>query len=131
MIKIYITQFDHDRLMKLLNKRKPYDEYDKALLVELESAEIVEPKDVPPDVVTMNSQLRLEDEQGDYWEYWLVFPEDADMSTNRISILSPIGCALLGYSKGNTITIPTPKGRKKLTIEKVIHQPEREGSFDL
>lgn len=130
-MKIYITQFDYDRLAKLLSKRKPHDEYDKALLVELEKAEIIEPRDAPPDVITMNSQVRFKDESGDDWRYWLVFPEDADITTNKISILSPIGCALLGYRKGDKVTIPTPKGRKKLFVEEIIHQPEREGHFDL
>lgn len=131
MIKIYITQFDYDRLTKLLSKRKPYDDSDKALIAELERGEIIDPKDVPPDVITMNSQVRFKDEYGDGWEYWLVFPEDADLDKNKISILSPIGCALLGYRKGDTITVPTPKGRRELTVEEIIHQPEREGNFDL
>ncbi len=131
MIKIFITQFDYDRLAKLLDKRKPHDEYDKALLVELKSAEIVEPKDAPHDVITMNSQVRFEDKYGDAWEYWLVFPEDADLTNNKISILSPIGCALLGYRKGDKVTIPTPSGRRELTVAEIVHQPEREGNFDL
>ena len=131
MTKIIITQFDYDRLIKLLNKSKPHDEYDKSLLAELEKSEIVEPKDVPPDVITLNSQIRFIDEYGDGWEYWLVFPEDVDLPNQKISILSPIGCALIGYGKGDTVTIPTPKGRRQLTIDEIIHQPEREGNFDL
>jgi regulator of nucleoside diphosphate kinase len=131
MVKIYITQFDYDRLMKLLGKSKPHDAYDKALIAELERGEVIEPKAVPPDVITMNSQVQFKDEYDDDWKYWLVFPEDADLEQNKISILSPIGCSLLGYRKGDTITVPTPKGRRELTVEEIIHQPEREGNFDL
>jgi len=131
MGRIYITQFDKDRLMKLLAKKKSHDDFDKALLVELDRGELVEPKDVPPDVITMNSEIRFRDEHGDDWEYWLVFPEDADLTKNKISILSPIGCALLGYSVGDKITLHTPNGRKDLTVQEVIHQPEREGNFNL
>lgn len=131
MSKIYITQFDKDRLMKLLDKKKPHDDFDKALLVELGKGELVKPKEVPADVITMNSEIRFRDEHGDDWEYWLVFPEDADLTKNKISILSPIGCALLGYGVGDKITLHTPQGRKDLTVEEVIHQPEREGDFDL
>lgn len=131
MVKIYITQFDYDRLQKLLEKRKPHDAYDKALLAELEKGEITDPKAVPPDVITMNSQVRFTDEYGDDWEYWLVFPEDAELAKNKISVLSPIGCALFGYRKGDTITIPTPKGRRQLKVEEIVHQPEREGKFNL
>ncbi|MEO7364565.1 MAG: nucleoside diphosphate kinase regulator [Candidatus Saccharimonadales bacterium] len=131
MTKILITQFDYDRLMKLLDKRKPHDDFDKSLLAELEKGEIIEPKDVPDDVITMNSQVSFTDEHGDDWKYWLVFPDDSDLTKQKISILSPIGCALIGYSKGDTITLPTPKGRRQLTVEEIIHQPEREGNFDL
>jgi len=131
MCKIYITQFDKDRLMKLLNKKKPHHDFDKALLVELNRGELVKPKNVPPDVITMNSEICFQDEYGDDWEYWLVFPEDVDLTKNKISILSPVGCALLGYRVGDKITLHTPQGRKDLTVQEVIHQPEREGNFDL
>jgi regulator of nucleoside diphosphate kinase len=131
MGKVYITQFDKDRLMKLLDKKKPHDDFDKALLVELDRGKLVSPKDVPPDVITMNSEIRFQDEHGGDWEYWLVFPEDADLTKKKISILSPIGCALLGYGVGDKITLHTPQGRKDLTVQEVVHQPEREGNFDL
>lgn len=132
MAKIYITQFDYDRLMKLLDKKKPHDDFDKALLYELQRGEIVEPKNIPPDVITMNSHVRFSDEQGEDWEFWLVFPEDADISKGKISILSPIGCALLGYKVGNKVAIDTPtKGRRNLTVKEILSQPEREGKFDL
>lgn len=131
MAKIYITQYDYDRIIKLVERKRPHDEFDKALLTELQRGEIVEPKDVPPDVITMNSQITFSDETGDKWEYWLVFPEDADLTQGKISILSPVGCALLGYRIGDEVTISTPKGNRKLTVKEINHQPEREGKFDL
>jgi regulator of nucleoside diphosphate kinase len=131
MSKVYITRYDYDRLIKLLAGKKPHDDFDKALVVELTKAEIIDPKDTPPDVITMNSQIRFTDESMEDWEYWLVFPEDADLSQSKISILSPIGCALLGYKINDKITLHTPQGRKELTVKEIIHQPEREGKFDL
>lgn len=131
MAQIYITQFDHDRLMRLLSRRMPHDDNDRALLKELEGGKVVEPKDIPPDTITMNSQVRFKDKDGKTSEYWLVFPEDADLPNNKISILSPIGCALLGYRVGDTVTIPTPSGERELVVDEIIHQPEREGNFDL
>lgn len=131
MTSIFITQFDHSRLMKLLEKKRPHDEYDKALIAELERAEIVDPKDIPQDVITMNSQVRFVDESSENLEYWLVFPEETDPFNKKISILSPIGCALIGQAKGDRITLPTPRGRKELTVTEIVHQPEREGNFDL
>lgn len=132
MSEIYVTQFDYDRLMKLLDKKRPHDDFDKALLYELKRSKIVEPKDIPSEVITMNSHVKFKDEAGDSWEYWLVFPEDANLPEGKISILSPIGCALLGYKIGDPITIHTPnKGRKNLVVEEIMSQPEREGKFDL
>lgn len=132
MTKIYITQFDYDRLMKLLEKKKPHDDFDKALLYELERGEIVEPKDIPHDVITMNSHVEFTDEHDNDWDYWLVFPEDADLTKNKISILSPIGCALLGYKVGDKVTLHTPlQGRRDLIVKQVLSQPEREGKFDI
>lgn len=130
MTQIYITKFDLERLEKVLDKSKPHDEYDQALMAELSRAEIVEPEAVPSDVITMNSEVKFKDEHGDNWQYSLVFPEDADIAQSKISILSPIGCSFIGYRVGDTITIPTPKGRKQLTIEEVLYQPERSGNFD-
>jgi regulator of nucleoside diphosphate kinase len=126
-----ISQFDKDRLTRLLAKKGPQDDFGKALLAELDRGELVQPHDVPPDLITMNSEIRFQDKYGDSWEYWLVFPEDADLKKNRLSVLSPIGCALLGYKVGDTITINTPQGRIGLTVKELIHQPEREGNFNL
>ncbi len=131
MIQIYITQFDKERLTKLLAKRVPHDNYDKALEAELARAKVVESTSIPSDVVTMNTHVKFRDEHGDSWDYTLVFPEDANLKQNKISILSPIGCSLIGYQVGDSLTIPTPRDRRKLTIEAVIYQPERSGDLGL
>lgn len=131
MSKIYITEFDKERLTKLLDKKLPHDAFDKALLIELDKGVIVTPENVPKDVVTMNSEIRFRDERGNNLEYWLVFPEDADLSRNKISVLSPIGCALLGYGVGDKVSLNTPNGQRELVITEVVHQPEREGNLDL
>lgn len=130
MTQVYITQFDLDRIHNLLAKRKPHGPYDEALIAELSRAKIILPKEVPADVITMNSQVKLKDEHGESWEYQLVFPEDADFTLHKISVLSPIGCSIIGYRVGDTVTIPTPKGRKELTIEAILYQPESAGNFD-
>ena len=127
MMKIHITKFDLDRLNQLLEKRKPHDEYDRALSAELENAEVVAAKSIPDDVITMNSQVKFKDIDGKEKIYWLVFPEDADVTENKISILSPVGCSLIGYRIGSDVVIPTPHGNKKLTVEEILYQPERAG----
>lgn len=131
MSGIYITKFDFERLVKLLDKRKPHDQYDEALNAELLRAEIVEQEAIPADIITMNSQVQFKDDNGDFKEYTLVFPEDADLSSGKISILSPVGCSLIGYKVGSTITLPTPGGRKHLKVEKILYQPESAGDFNL
>ena len=131
MTQIYITQFDLDRLNKLLDKRKPHDEYDEALLSELSQAEVIEAGAVPSNVITMNSVVKFKDENNNSSEYQLVFPEDADLLENKISVLSPIGCSLIGYKVGDTVSIPTPKGMRGLTVEEILYQPERSGNFEL
>ncbi|MFY9228193.1 MAG: nucleoside diphosphate kinase regulator [Candidatus Microsaccharimonas sp.] len=132
MTKIYVTQFDYDRLIKLLDDKKPHDDFDKALLYELKRCEIVDQKSIPGDVITMNSHVLFTDESGEDLDYWLVFPEDAELPNNKISILSPVGCALLGYKVGETVTLHTPnKGRRNLVVKDVLSQPEREGKFTI
>lgn len=132
MSKIYITKYDHERLMGLLRKKRLLDVFDKALLVELRRAKIVEPEDIPEDAITMNSHVRFIDEYNLPWDYWLVFPEDSDWKGDKISILSPVGCALIGSKVGDTVTVTIPRqGRRKLIVREVLWQPEREGNFAL
>ena len=131
MARIVITQFDYDRLQRLLAKKYPLDDFDRALLAELEKGDIVAPDAVPGDVITMNSEVRFSENSGKPLTYWVVFPEDADLAANKLSVLSPVGCALLGYKVGDTVAVATPSGSQTLRGEEIIHQPEREGNFDL
>jgi regulator of nucleoside diphosphate kinase len=131
MAQITITQFDYDRLAKLLAKKSPLDNSDRMLLAELDKSQVVAPADIPNDVITMNSEVRFSDSSGKPLTYWVVFPEDADVAAGKLSVLSPIGCALLGYTVGDTVELTAPSGVRKLTVEEILHQPEREGNFDL
>lgn len=131
MNPIYITKNDYKKLVEIINKKQRHDNQDEALLAELNRATIVDPRDIPGDVITMNSLVVFCDiESKDELEYWLVFPEAADISQRKISVLSPIGCALLGYKIGDTISVNTPKGEKKLKVEKILHQPESHGNYE-
>jgi regulator of nucleoside diphosphate kinase len=134
--KIYITEADRKRLDELIkvagefsgNARKDL----QALARELERAEIVDPKDVRADIVTMNSRLVLKDvDTKEEMNYTLVFPEKANIDQGTISVLAPIGTAILGYSKGDIIEWPVPAGVRRIRIEKIVYQPEASGHFDL
>lgn len=126
---IYVTESDKAKLEDLFdyvsNVWKRDQRYLDALRQELERAEVVAAADIPPDVITMNSQVRVRDlDSGDITVYTLVFPRDADFSRNRISILAPIGTALLGSRVRDIIEWKVPAGTRRLKVESVLYQPE-------
>jgi regulator of nucleoside diphosphate kinase len=126
--RIVLSRFDHERLGRLLDKVGPRPDLD-ALGEEIERAEIVEPETVPRNVVTMNSVVRFVDEEsGRESEVKLVFPGHADIESNRISVLAPVGSALLGLSVGDSIDWPLPNGRtRRLRVVALTYQPEAAG----
>jgi regulator of nucleoside diphosphate kinase len=133
---IHITQFDLERLRKLLldaqstNYRK--SEYLERLQMEINRAEVVLSKDVPSDVVTMNSTVCIEDLDTREEEiYTLVFPENADLSQGKISILAPIGTAMLGYEVGDSFEWEVPAGKRRLKVKRILYQPEASGDYHL
>jgi len=98
-----------------------------ALQRELDRAVVVPSEAVPADVVTMNSTVSFSDEASEVRRVaTIVFPSDADASAGRVSVLSPIGTALLGLSVGQAIRWDFPDGsRRRLRVDELIHQPER------
>lgn len=95
------------------------------LAAELDRAVVVPAGAVPPDLVTMHSRVVFEDETGKRREVELVFPWEADPSRGRVSVLAPVGSALLGLSAGQTIDWPLPGGRTaELTIVAVAHDTD-------
>jgi regulator of nucleoside diphosphate kinase len=134
--KIYITEFDKTRLEKLIAAAEESDGHERkdldSLAGELDKAEIVSPKDIPPDVVTMNSKVVLRDlSTSEKMTYVLVFPGDADIDTGAISVLAPVGTAILGYAKGDVVEWTVPSGIRRISIEEVLYQPEAAGHFGL
>jgi len=98
-----------------------------ALERELTRAEIVAPRDVPPDVITMNSRAELVDlETGERMEFTLVYPADANIEEGKISVLAPLGAAMIGYRVGDEFTWSVPYGERRLRVTAVRFQPEAE-----
>lgn len=96
-----------------------------SLRSELERAEIVAPDKVPPDVITMNSRAQLLDlDTNERMEFTLVFPADADIEEGRISILAPLGTAMLGYRVGDEFEWVVPYGYRRLRVMRIEFQPE-------
>ncbi|MGV3652590.1 MAG: nucleoside diphosphate kinase regulator [Noviherbaspirillum sp.] len=129
---IILSSQDLERLEDLLDSlpanATPHRE---ALLQELSRADVVEPTEVPPTVVTMNSTVRFSMESSkEEFCLTLVYPKDMDASADRISVLAPVGSALLGLSVGDHIEWPSPGGGTiKVKIIEIVYQPERAGEF--
>jgi regulator of nucleoside diphosphate kinase len=132
--KIIITQCDYEYLEELLSSEftqaiGPAD-YLQGLEAELARAEIVDPKRVPKNVVTMNSTVKLRDlDTKEIETYTLVFPEQADIANNKLSVLAPVGTAILGQRVGDVLRWRVPSGWRRLKVERVLYQPERAGVF--
>lgn len=130
--EIYITERDMERLQALIDIGGKKDAaYLERLEEELDRAKVVDPRDIPNDVVTMNSSVMVKDlNTNEEKTFVLVFPGKANMTENAISILAPVGTALIGYKEGDVIDWEVPAGTKRIQIIKVIYQPERNGNYD-
>jgi regulator of nucleoside diphosphate kinase len=131
---LYINELDHKRLTLLiddaLNGVTEQNNSLRSLHAELARATVVNAEELPHDVVTMRSRvlIMLGDEEK---EITLVYPNEANRSTGKISILSPIGTAIIGYREGDVIDWLTPGGFKRIRIMKVLYQPEASGNYEL
>jgi regulator of nucleoside diphosphate kinase len=134
---IYITEADLNRLQKLIGvMRAPGNdksqEYLDRLEEELDRAEIVKPQNIPNDVITMRSRVRLRDvDSGNEMVYSLVFPNEAELGQGKISVLAPIGTAMIGYKAEAIIEWEVPAGLRRLRVEEVLYQPEAAGDYHL
>ena len=132
---IHVTQPDMERLRALIASFNRGDVPDRPYLVtlasELDRAVVVGVDEVPPDVVTMNSRIRLRDGRRT-WIMSLVFPENADPEEGGISVLAPLGAALLGCRVGQRVRFRVPGGAERsCEILSVLYQPEAAGDLHL
>lgn len=132
--KITITKDDLERLEAMLTSTFARAIGHSAnlddLRTELQRAEIMSPDKAPRDIVTMNSIVVLRDlDTNEKETYTLVFPEAADIANNRLSVLAPIGTAILGERVGGVVRWRVPQGWRRLKVERVAYQPEREAAI--
>lgn len=125
---ILITEKHLARLQALLQSARRFLPSERAHLLrlqdDLENAVIMSAESIPPQVVAINRQIHIKDLQAGYnCAYQLVFPRDADIRENRISVLSPIGASLIGARAGDLVEISAPRGIKFMRILQV-QQPE-------
>ena len=134
---IYITEKDRERLGALVERVRDQNQredfaYISRLEEELEFAEIVPPEDIRADIITMRSKVRLKDlDTDEEMDYALVFPTEADSGEGKISVLAPLGTAILGYREGDTIEFQAPARLRRLKVIDVLYQPESTGNYDL
>jgi len=130
-----VTDADRRRLGSSLEKaaggRSRHHREFVALETDLEFASNVLAEEVPGDVVTMNSTVEVCDLDGGETEtFTLAYPDDADISRGRMSVLAPLGRALLGRRVGEVVQVAVPAGPRRIRIERLRYQPERVGHFD-
>lgn len=127
--RIIVTALDFARLTRLVQK---HEGAASALGRELERAFLLLPSSMPDNVVTMNSEVEYEDvDSGARRVIRIVYPHDAGTSPGRVSVLDPLGSALLGLRTGQSIHWPMPGGRRHLRVVEIRYQPEANGDFHL
>jgi regulator of nucleoside diphosphate kinase len=133
--KIRVTENDYKKLREAIREAKNNDYrnsvYIQQLEGELDRAEIMPGEHIPEDVITMNSRVLLTDlAEGEPMELALVFPADGGKGAGSVSVLAPIGTAMIGYRVGDEFEWDTPDGKTRLRVEKITYQPEADGKFD-
>ncbi|HEY3372928.1 MAG TPA: nucleoside diphosphate kinase regulator [Prolixibacteraceae bacterium] len=136
MNKILVNRLDYIRILKQIdearqNKTIEVSEAEK-LLNELNSATILDPDQIPGDVITMNSVVKISFvDSGKQQEFKIVYPNESNFKEKKVSIFSPIATALIGFRVGDFIEWMVPGGLTKIRIDEIIYQPEASGDFTL
>ena len=128
---ITVSTLDLERIEALL-ERMPGDFPGRATLqAELDRADVLEPAEMPADVVTMNSTVRFTMlETGKSSTLTLVYPKDMDGSADKVSIVAPVGIALLGLRVGDALPIPSATGQTiTVRVDAIDYQPESSGAL--
>ncbi|WP_164021776.1 nucleoside diphosphate kinase regulator [Pyxidicoccus trucidator] len=132
---VAVTEIDLERLQRVLDLHGETSraEHTEALEWKLSKAQVTSSEAVSPGVVTMNSTVLFEDEgKGEFQEVTLCYPKDALSAPGRVSVLAPVGIALLGLSPGQRVELDVPGGHKRrLRVVAVPYQPEAAGHFHL
>ena len=127
---IIISSLDFERIESLLEKHTAEFPGRAALEAELDRADVFEPKDMPANVVTMNTTVRFTlVESKKINTLTLVYPKEMDGSSEKVSIFAPVGIALLGLSVGDQFEMPSPTGHITVRVESIEFQPESAGEL--
>ncbi|MBZ0070539.1 MAG: GreA/GreB family elongation factor [Thiohalobacteraceae bacterium] len=131
----HLSRHDVQRLTHLLETIAPGSRdaaHLERLIDKLQAGEELQPREVPDELVTMHSvALLLDTDSNRTMECTLVFPNGADASAGRISVLAPLGTALFGARVGEIIEVELPTGTRRWRVESLLYQPEAAGDFEL
>ncbi len=136
MNQIIISKQDYTRIHQAIASAKTSGTIKKEeaekLLNELHHAKVVTSEEIPQNVVTMNSIVKIHFQNNkNTIQFQLVYPSQANIKENKISIFSSVASALIGYSVGDEIDWVIPSGMTKIVIDEIVYQPEAAGDFDL
>lgn len=136
MNKLIINRLDYARIKKSIHDAKQSGSINNSeagkLLEELEAAEIVAPEAIPNNVVTMNSIVKVSFLHNDKQvQFQLVYPDQANLKEQKVSIFSPVATALIGYKVADEIEWVVPTGLTRIRIDEIIYQPEAAGDYEL
>lgn len=136
--QIHITAQDRHRLLDCLGVLQEYPDkrelpHIRYLEKEIARAQVIlDPLTTPKDMITMRSRVKLRDMATQaQMECTLVYPSERAPENGRISVLAPLGAAMLGYRVGDTFEVDLPKGRTQFLVEAVTYQPESSGDYHL
>jgi regulator of nucleoside diphosphate kinase len=136
MNKLIINRLDYARIKKSINDARQSGSISNSdaekLMAELDAAEVVDPEAIPNNVVTMNSIVKVcflhNDKQV---QFQLVYPDQANLKEQKVSIFSPVATALIGYKVADEIEWVVPTGLTRIRIDEIIYQPEAAGDYEL
>jgi regulator of nucleoside diphosphate kinase len=135
MNPMYVTEKDFHRLFHLIQEQRQTNGAAAniaKLSEELKRAKRLPAEEIPAGVVTMNSRVQVKElKSGSEMEVTLVYPKNADVQAKKISVLAPLGAAILGYCEGDQIEWSMPHYKFAYKIEKILYQPEAAGDYHL
>lgn len=133
--QLVFTELDFCRLGELVRSGRYLTTHSDAvsrLKPKLDRGVVIRGNEVPPDVVTMRSRVRVVDQRTrETGTYTLSYPDDADINRGRLSVLAPLGTAMLGAREGQTLDVGGGTAACRLRVKRVLYQPEAAGRFDL
>ncbi len=126
---VFITDYDASRLNVLLEHADHWPDQDKdqirLLRQKLASAQLARQKEVPPYLVTMNSHVRVTDlRQKRDLKFWLAYPDDLFSGDDKVSVLSPLGTAVLGVKVGDVVNVSNGSKKTQIRVAQLYYQPE-------